>query len=114
MAKIYGMHQIELRPGVDPADFERYFTEEFAAGPPLRGWSVTLLKGERGDRAGKYLALFEIDSAAARDEYFTGPDEPTEAFLAYLNSNPEAAAAWRKQDDYAASDVVTDYVVVGD
>jgi hypothetical protein len=114
VARIYGLHEIELRPGVDPVDFERYFTEEFASGPPLRGWSTALLKGDSGQRAGKYLVMFEIDSVEARDEYFSGVSEPTEAFNDYLENNPRMAAAMQKQDDYVASELTTDYVVIGD
>ena len=30
MPKVFGMHEIELQPGVEPEDYERFFAEELA------------------------------------------------------------------------------------
>ena len=30
MPKVFGMHEIDLRPGVEPEDYERFFAEELA------------------------------------------------------------------------------------
>jgi hypothetical protein len=78
MPKVFGLHEIELRPGVDPAEYERVFAEEVASSPPLPGWRFSLLKGERGARAGKFLHLVEMDSVEARDRYFPELDSESE------------------------------------
>ena len=30
MPKLFGLHEIELQPGVEPDDYERFFAEEVA------------------------------------------------------------------------------------
>ena len=37
MSTVYGMHEIELRPEVDPAEYEEWFAEEVAGQPLLPG-----------------------------------------------------------------------------
>jgi hypothetical protein len=66
MPTVYGLHEIELQPGVEPDEYERFFAEELAS-PELPGWKVHLLKGDRGARAGKCLVPLEIESPEARD-----------------------------------------------
>ena len=36
MPKVFGLHEIELRPEVDPAEYERYFAEEALRSPCFR------------------------------------------------------------------------------
>ncbi|MET0828481.1 MAG: hypothetical protein ABWY26_03085 [Microbacterium sp.] len=67
MGKIYGLHSLELRPGVTGEDFERFFTSTAEQMPLLPGWRIALVKGERGDQVGQYLALVEVDSIEARN-----------------------------------------------
>jgi hypothetical protein len=62
MTKVFGLHEIELQPGVEPEEYERVFAEEIASSFTLPGWKTHLLKGERGTRDGKYLVLLEIES----------------------------------------------------
>jgi hypothetical protein len=54
MPKVFGLHEIELRPDVDPAEYERYFAEQAAMQPTLQGWTAKLLRADRGPRAGKF------------------------------------------------------------
>ncbi|GAA1998121.1 hypothetical protein [Microbacterium pumilum] len=72
MGKIYGLHSLELRPGVTGEDFERFLTSSIAQLPRMPGWRVALLKGDRGDQVGQYLALVEVDSIEARDRVSPG------------------------------------------
>ncbi|SFR93364.1 hypothetical protein SAMN04487846_0789 [Microbacterium sp. cf046] len=67
MGKIYGLHSLELRPGVAGDEFERFLASDAGRLPALPGWRIALLRGERGDHVGEYLALVEIDSVEARD-----------------------------------------------
>jgi hypothetical protein len=67
MAKVLGVHEIELRPGISGEDFERFFQEKVASMPLPAGWRQYLLKGNRGDRMGKYLLIIEADSVEVRD-----------------------------------------------
>ena len=118
MPMVYGLHEIELQPGVEPEEYERVFAEEFSPSFTLPGWKTHLLKGERGERAGKYLILLEIESLEARDRYFPSPSEESEEFTRFLEQHPEAAAAfekWQKMGRFGSkTDLSTDYVAVAE
>ena len=116
MPTVYGLHEIELQPGVEPDEYERFFPEELAPSPELPGWKVHLLKGDRGARAGKSLVLLEIESPEARDRYFPSPGEESEEFTRFLQEHPEAAAALEKSQKLSPfgskTHVSTDYIAV--
>jgi hypothetical protein len=118
MPTVYGLHEIELQPGVEPDEYERFFAEEIAPSPMVPGWKVHLLKGDRGVRAGKFLVLLEIESLEARDRYFPNPGEESEESIRFFEQHPEAAAAWEKWQKLgpfgSKTDVSTDYVAVAE
>ena len=118
MPKLFGLHEIELQPGVESDEYERFFAEEVAPKFELPGWNTHLLKGDRGERAGKYLVLLEIDSLEARDRYFPRPGEESEEFTQFFEQHPEAAAAFEKRQKMgpfgSKTDISTDYVVVAE
>jgi hypothetical protein len=60
MAKVFSIHEIELHPGVDPAEFERFVAE--SSFPDMPGTKTHYLKGYRGQRAGKYAVVGEAES----------------------------------------------------
>lgn len=114
MAKVFGMHTVELRPGVDEAEFEQFVLEEVAPSVNIPGWKLHLLKGERGERAGKYVLMLEVENLDARNRYYPAQDQPTE------EAQREGAAlqqVWEKWGTYATTTpgvdtVHTDYVLV--
>jgi hypothetical protein len=118
MPKVFGLHEMELQPGVKPEEYERFFAEEITPTLTLPGWKIHLLKGDRGVRTGKYLVLFEIESLEARDRYFPRPGDDSEEFTQFLQQHPEAAAAmekWQKLSPHGSKDdITTDYVAVAD
>ena len=69
MGKVYGVHEIELHPGVSEESFVQFFNQELAKAYTEIGWKLMLLKGDRGQRLGKYAVLFEIESRQARDRF---------------------------------------------
>jgi hypothetical protein len=93
MARVLGVHEIELKPGTDPEGFERA-AAEVVASVQADGRRTLVLKGERGPRSGKYLIIFEIDSPEARDRYY--PEERhagMEENERFDQEHPESAAA---------------------
>ena len=79
MGKVYGLHTLQLRPGVTGDDFERFVANNIEQWPTIPGWRIALLKGDRGDQVGQYLSLVELDSIEARDRVSpTGGMEETE------------------------------------
>jgi hypothetical protein len=114
MSKVFGMHMIALKPGVKAEDFEKFVTEEVLPLPSLEGVETYLLKGDRGDREGKYLIMYEIESPEVRDRYFPSPGEMSKEAQQFFES-PATAAALEKWATFATPfDVIyTDYIAVG-
>jgi hypothetical protein len=115
MAKVYSLHMIAIKAGASGEDFERYFREEFLTSPQLPGVKWRLLRGDRGDRAGKYLLMIEVESASRRTYLFPvpGPSSPEAAdeLKQWVGVMGAVLARW---DQYATPfDVIfTDYVDV--
>ncbi len=116
MAKVFGVQEIELRPDVTEAAFERYFREEIGTiAPVFPGWKMFLAKSDRGARNGKYAIVFEIESVEARNRMNPMPDVVSEEARRLLEETGmgQALAKW---DQYAST--ITgesrsyDYVVV--
>ncbi len=47
MTKVFSIHEIELLPGVDQREFERFFLEEVADAPIYPGWKACLARSDR-------------------------------------------------------------------
>ena len=73
MAKVFGFHQIELRPGVTPEQFEQFVRDEVASAAVQPVWTIHVLKGDRGMQDGKFAVLIEIESVETRDRLFPEP-----------------------------------------
>ena len=97
MPKVFGLHEIEVPPGVTPEEHEQFLTKVLASAPVLPSWKTYLLKGERGERAGKLLLLHEIETVEARDRYFPGPEEVSEEWGQFVEQNLLPLADRRKQ-----------------
>ena len=113
--QLIGVHEIELNPEADPAEYER-LARATVDQPAPDGLAVRLFKGDRGARDGKYLMLIEIDTVATRDELFPIPDSTDDSPIvqAWAEANPGAAQAWSRLDGYYehAAEVFTDYVAL--
>jgi len=114
MAKVFGIHEIELRPGVSAEEFERFFTEAIAPLQLYQGWNAHLTKADRGARAGKYALIFEIESVEARNRYAPESGAPSEEAQREQARYAGVVEQWGKLATVPGSDTVfTDYVVVG-
>jgi hypothetical protein len=115
MSKVYGMHMITPLPGVTEEEFEQFFTEEYYHLPKVEGWEFYLLKGDRGDREGKYLWLSEIESVETRERYVTASGLTAEG-VKYVEQ-PAVKAVLEKWATIASPmgpiGIFTDYIVVG-
>jgi hypothetical protein len=69
MGKVYGIHEIELHLGVSEEAFANFLNQEYNQAFAWLGWKMALLKGDRGERAGKYAILFEIESLETRNRF---------------------------------------------
>jgi hypothetical protein len=70
MSTVFSIHNLEPRPGVSFADYEKVLLESLQFSQPLAGWKMHLVKGDRGDRKGRYAVIYEFDSVEVRNRYF--------------------------------------------
>jgi hypothetical protein len=112
VSKVFGMHVIALKPGISPEAFETFIQDEFYALAPLAGTEVYVLRADRGDREGRYLAMLEFDSAETRNRHFPAPGELSEEVQRTYASWAGTLEKWAK---FATPiDVIsTDYKVIG-
>src|SRR4051812_39626347 len=60
MARVFGIHELTLKADANVAEFERFVSDEFnTMTSPLPGWTVSIVKGDRGDNVGNYLLMLE-------------------------------------------------------
>jgi hypothetical protein len=118
MAKVLGMHSIDLKPGVDEAAFEELIRTEVL--PPYNmvpGQTAHLLKADRGERNGKYLVLIELESTERRDHIYPpagdgwGVADDVQQLVGDIRPIMEKLSTFVEEYPDPA---FTDYVMVGD
>ena len=118
MTRVFGLHEIELHPGVNEEDFENFFRNEVAKAPFYPGWSARLLKGERGARQGKYLMLMDIESVGARDRFSPAENQESEETKQFVEQHKdELEPVFQKWGTFSptqmgVNSVYTDYLVL--
>ena len=104
---------IDTEAGVTPEQFESFVRQKGVQIPSYPGWSWTLLRGLRGERAGQYLMLFEIDSSAERDRYVAADGNKTELARQFWREHPEALdilGEWKRYGTFSELPTLyTDY-----
>ena len=115
MAKVFGIHQLELRNDADAAEFERFVRDEYSALPELAGWQASIAKGERGENVGKYLLIVEVESLETRNRDIPGDGTFSPEFEQWIAAS---AALDEKLNRFLTKAAgmetpFTDYVVVG-
>ena len=103
---------VMLRPGVSEADFERFVTEQYYAMSRLSGEEGYLLKGDQGDRAGKYMLLIAYESVEVRNRRSTSGGELSREMQKWLHSSLVQTTV-TKWDSLAHTGLYTSYVVLG-
>ena len=113
MAKLFGMHELELRPGVPTEEFEQFMREVWPTISQFPSARVSLLRGDRGVRDGKYLFLFEFEKVEDRDTSSPLEGDPPEEVQQYMSSDAVEQVI-RKWGTFGSmlGDSFTDYVVV--
>ena len=112
MAKVLGVFYMERKPETTDADVEAFAAQlarDFKV-PGVQG--VRSAIGDRGQRTGKYLFMWEFDSVATRDRYFpvaggAASDEWQRLTAAYPWWGEKTAALFTEDFTF------TDYVVIG-
>lgn len=112
---VISIREFELRSGVKPEEFETYVRQELthALSQAKTGAHFRISKGDRGDRKGGYLLIWEFESVAARNEFF--PKEGGGASPACQQQWKRIKLAMEKFSVYVKEKhSYTDYVTVAD
>lgn len=114
MAKVFGIHYISLRRGVQMADFEAFLKRATPLVPPWPGVRHYVGKGDRGDRVGRLILIIEYESVEVRNHYF--PDgAPSPAAQQHLDAMADFIAEWQQYASFPNESVLwTDYVVISE
>ena len=79
---LFGLHsyEITLKGDVTPEQFEKFYTEEYipAFEKAMPGVKLFLLKGDRGEYAGKYGILIYFKSLEERNNWIPEPANMSE------------------------------------
>jgi hypothetical protein len=112
MSRVMSMHETILHHGVSEEAFERFLREDL---PPAMAnftdFKMYVLKGERGDRKGRYMTVVEFESLEARNRYFPGSGQPSEAGKQTLEQLGPFIEKWRTFANYG-NPTFTDYVQI--
>jgi hypothetical protein len=104
MPKVFGMHEIELQPGVEPEEYEGVFAEEIASSFTLPGWKTHLLKVNEAHATASISCSWK--SRVWRHRVGTSRDSARSrrSSLRFLEQHTEAAAALEKWQKMGPSD----------
>ena len=115
MAKVLETHIFELKPGTDEEAFQEFvILEVLPIYRKVPGQDAQLLKGDRGERAGKYLLMVEVESVERRDQI--NPPEGQDGFPAEIQALVgNVDAIWDRFFALVEPDTsYTSYVMLGD
>jgi hypothetical protein len=106
---VYGLHMVELSPGVTDEEFESFVLTKFL--PGLDGLDVPgvefhLLKADRGEREGKFLFMMVFDSLETRGRYFPGHNRPSAELLAIIKPLQALSEVWDRLSEREKTDYV--------
>jgi len=113
---VFGMHEIQLKEGVNKAAFEKFIHTIWAPtrSDALPDSKVIFLKGIEGQRAGEYAYVWLLDSEETRDYYFPASEEASPVFTDF-----EKGWSWLNDQQYLGKylaeeegDVFTDFVLI--
>ena len=108
--EVMGVHEIELKPEVNEKEFETFVIDKIIPlYQKLEGQDGYLVKGDRGNRTGKYSLVITFDSTETRDRIYPDSGELSEEFQRVYEASE---SLWTKLDTYAVEGVAakfTDY-----
>lgn len=110
LPEVIALREIEIHEETNEVIFKNYYTKWCdVLKQHSKGMSGWLMKGERGDRVGKYVFAYGFDFKAARDYYF--PTEPPADYKQFYALPQEALT--NLPSGVEATNTYTDFVVLG-
>jgi hypothetical protein len=118
VARVIGIHNLGLRPGVQAETFETFIAENHHRIEDYPDWKFRLLKGERGNRLDQYVVLMEIASLAALDAFYPEPDIATDEAAKFAQAHRDTKQMyeeWKRLASFSGSpQIYTDYLAVAE
>jgi hypothetical protein len=94
MDNVMTVTELELAEGVEADDFERFALEEYLPTVATLGISVSLLRGDRGERDRRFLEIQEFASVEHRNRLFPGSETPSLEVARWIESHQAIVTAW--------------------
>ena len=112
-AQVIAVHQLELKPEVKEKDFEHLIIDKLLPlYDKIDGQKAFLMKGDRGNRTGKYAIFLTFESVEVRDRIYPAKGGISEDFEKVLEGSDPI---WDQLNSYVVGDVFgnhTDYLRV--
>jgi hypothetical protein len=115
LAPVVSVREFELKQGIKADDFEAFARREISEAETRGnlGLRMHVLRGERGERKGKYVLVWEFDSIAARDQCF--PKEGAGSSAGFRETWSRIRVMLGKFGSYVREKGdYTDYVLISD
>lgn len=118
IARVIGIHNLALKEGVEPAQFEQFIANNHNRIIDYPGWKFHLLKGERGNRLDQYAVMMEIESMAALNIFYPEPDIATDTAATFAKEHLDTKQMyeeWKRLASFSGSpQIYTDYIAVAE
>jgi hypothetical protein len=112
MSRVIGLHETALHHGVSEAEFEQFLREELApAAAKLEHLKLYVIKGDRGDRMGRYLTVVEFDSVDERNRQWPERDQASEEGKQEMEKLQPVIQKWQTYANFG-NPAFTDYVEI--
>ncbi|MFZ1180625.1 MAG: hypothetical protein WAN92_03755 [Herbaspirillum sp.] len=114
--RIVGIHNLALRPGVSPQQFEQFITNNIHRVADYPGWKFHLLKGQSGNRLDQYAVMLIIESLASLNAFHPDLDVSTEKALTFVAEHQDTEqmyTEWKELASFSgAPQIYTDYISI--
>ena len=107
MAKIYGLHEVKLQPGVTGEQYETFMREEFGAVSLPTGYKMYLMRKRLGPGGAEYLIGFVVDGGKYHHDHPEYEADIQQWFV-------DHAELEERRKKLATSKWVADYIIVGE
>ncbi|HGM6601357.1 hypothetical protein FOT57_10865 [Serratia ureilytica] len=115
--RVIGIHNLALKAGVSPEQFERFITDNIHRVEDYPGWKFHLLKGQSGNRLDQYAVMLIIESLASLNAFHPELDVSTEQALRFVAEHQDTERMydeWKTLASFSgAPQIYTDYLAIG-
>jgi hypothetical protein len=108
MGKVVRVSELDLADGIDSDSFEQFALQEYLPTLATLGMTVSLLRGDRGERDRRFLIVEEFASVEHRNSLFPGSETPSLEVARWIETHQDLVRRWNA---LLASASTTHYVL---